>query len=148
MNLIKQQQTVLYLIKWVTVQNDFWLVSLTCLIIANDWLWPDQLIDTLCLIFLNINNIQSQQLKLIIKKKKMNTQPQKFVFLLKLKRVNCLSKLNFERTIPVMLCEQSHSKFCANRPSRIVPGGTGFCANRPRAINLPLIPWLAVLWST
>ena len=32
-----------------------------------------------------------------------------------------------------MLCEQSRSKFCANRPSRIVPGGTDFCANRPGA---------------
>ena len=32
-----------------------------------------------------------------------------------------------------MLCEQSRSKFCANRPSRIVRGGTGFCANRSGA---------------
>ena len=45
-------------------------------------------------------------------------------------------KLNFERTVLVMLCEQSRSKFCANRPSRIVPGGTGFCANRPGAVVL------------
>ena len=38
--------------------------------------------------------------------------------------VNWLSKLSFERTVPVMLCERSRSKFCVNRPSRIVPGGT------------------------
>ena len=67
-DLIKLEQTFLYLIKWVTVHNDFWLVSLTRLIIANDWLWPDQLIDILCLMFLNINNIQHQQLKLFIQK--------------------------------------------------------------------------------
>ena len=81
MNLIKQQQTVLYLIKWVTVHNDFWLVSLTCLIIANDWLWPDQLIDKLCLIFLKINNIQHQQLKLFIQKRwKLNLKSFFFLF--------------------------------------------------------------------
>ena len=48
MNLIKRQQTVRYLI----------------------WLWSHQLIDILCLIFLNINNIQHQQLKLFVQKKK------------------------------------------------------------------------------
>ena len=47
MNLIKQQQEVIYLIKWVTLHNDFWLVLLTCLIIANDRLLPDQLTDIL-----------------------------------------------------------------------------------------------------
>ena len=86
MNLIKQQQTVLYLIKWVTVHNDFWLVSLTFNHCLPDWLCPDQIIyDILYLIFLNVNNIQHQQLKLLIqkkkkKKKKMKTQPQKFFF--------------------------------------------------------------------
>ena len=54
--------------------------------------------------------------------------------------VNCPSKLNFERTVPVM-CEQSRSKFCANRASRIVSGGTGFCANRPVAIPERLLIW-------
>ena len=132
MNLIKQQQTLIYLITWVTVHNDFWLVSLTCLIIANDWLWPDQLIDIFCLFFLNINNIQHQQLKLFIQKR-WTLNLKSLFFFLKWKRVNCPSKLNVERTVPVMLCEQSRSKFCANRPSRIVPGGTGFCANRPGA---------------
>ena len=47
--------------------------------------------------------------------------------------MNCPCRLYFERTVPIMLCEQSRSKFCANRPSRIVPGGTGFCANGPGA---------------
>ena len=54
--------------------------------------------------------------------------------------VNCPSILNFERTVPVMLCEQSRSKFCANRPSRIVQGGTVFCANRPGAEKLHCRP--------
>ena len=80
MNLIKQQQTVLYLIKWVTVHNHFWLVSLRWLIIANDWLWPDQLTDILCLIFLNINNIQHQQLKLLIIKKRWKLNLKFFFF--------------------------------------------------------------------
>ena len=85
MNLIKQQPPVLYLIKWVTVHNDFWLVSLTCLIIANDWLWPDLLIDILCLIFFNINNIQHQQLKLFIQKR-WTLNIKSLFFFLKLKK--------------------------------------------------------------
>ena len=80
LTLIKQQQTILYIIKWVTVHNDFWLVSLTCLIIANGWLWPDQLIDILCLIFLNINNIQHQLLKLFIQKRYSPSRCLSFIF--------------------------------------------------------------------
>ena len=105
----------------------------------NNWLWPDQLINILCLIFLNINNIQHQQLKLFIQKR-LNLKTFFFFFSFwKLKRVNCPMKLNLERTVQVMLCEQSRSKFCANRPSRIVPGGTGFCANRPGAISRSVV---------
>ena len=44
------------------------------------------------------------------------------------------SNFNFVWIVPVNLWEQSRSKFCANRPSRIVPGGIGFCANRPGAV--------------
>ena len=63
----------------------------------------------------------------------MKTQPQNLFFIMKIKKGKLSHNLNFERTILVMLCEQSRSKFCANRPNRIVPGGTGFCANRPGA---------------
>ena len=46
-----------------------------------------------------------------------------FFLLNALKMVNCPSNFNFVRIIPVNLCERSRSKFCANRPSRIVSGG-------------------------
>ena len=84
---MKQQQTILYLIKWVTAHNDIWLISLTCLVTTNDWLWPDHLIDirVLCLIFPNINNIQHQQLKLFIQKDEHSIS-KVFLFFLKIKK--------------------------------------------------------------
>ena len=86
---------------------------------------------TMLLFCHDMNNIQQQQIKLFIQ---INKNWTSYFFLLNaLKIVNCPNNFNFVRIIPVNLCEQSRSKICVNRPSQIVPGGTGFCVNRPGA---------------